>query len=59
VAILVHDLSILGHKRGIQCTCETATLIASSGKMMNSDQATRCLVSSLFFFKFQNDAVLG
>jgi len=32
VAILVHELSILGDKRGIKCTCKTAILTASRGR---------------------------
>jgi hypothetical protein len=51
VAILVHELSILGAKRGIKCTCKTATDFAKT---------TRRLVSlSVFFLKRKNDAVLG
>jgi hypothetical protein len=46
----VHVLSILGDIRGIKCTCNTVTRAAFTGKMMNSDQATRRLVSFFFFF---------
>jgi hypothetical protein len=35
VAILVHVLSILRGKRGIKCTCNTATRAAFMGKIMN------------------------
>jgi hypothetical protein len=47
MAILVLMLLILGDIRGIKCTYNTATRAAFTGKMMNSDQATRRLV--LFF----------
>jgi len=52
VTILVHVLPILRDMRGIKCTCKTATRASFTGKTMNSDQATRHLVSffSSFFF---------
>jgi hypothetical protein len=50
VAILVHVLSILGGKRGIKWTCNTATRAAFTGKIMNRNQVTRRLVSLFFFF---------
>jgi hypothetical protein len=49
VTILVHVLSILGDIRDIKCTCKTATRAVFTGKTMNSDQATRRLVSFFFF----------
>jgi hypothetical protein len=48
MVILVYVLSILGDTRGIKCTCNTAIRAAFTGKMMNSDQATRRLVSPFF-----------
>jgi hypothetical protein len=58
VTILVHVLSILGDIRGIKCTCKNATQATFTGKTMNSDQATRRLVSPPFFYT-QNGAVLS
>ena len=50
VAILVHELSILGAKRGIKCTCKTATLTASRGRWWTVTRRRVAWSLSLFFF---------
>jgi hypothetical protein len=52
VTILVHVLPILRDMRGIKRTCKTATRASFTGKTMNSDQATRHLVSFFSSFLF-------
>jgi len=58
--LYVQVLFYLMEKTSIKCTCKqgsNAVFLGKTGKTMNSDQTTRRLVPSFFFF-IQNGVVL-